>query len=108
MINHIPLINRPCITGKITSERSPREDVGYASENRDGENHKRSWNCGAEGPADDPDVCRFRDRQKRNLLATLLLSQGVLMLLEGDEIGRSRQCNNNAYCRDNGISWFDW
>ncbi|MDQ4036805.1 MAG: glycogen debranching protein GlgX [Actinomycetota bacterium] len=75
---------------------------------QDGENHNRSWNCGIEGPTDDPDVLALRGRQQRNLLTTLLLSQGVPMLLGGDEIGRSQGGNNNAYCQDNEISWFDW
>ncbi len=74
----------------------------------DGESHNRSWNCGAEGPSDDPEVARLRSRQQRNLLATLVLSQGVPMLLGGDELGRSQQGNNNAYCQDNALSWFDW
>ncbi len=76
--------------------------------NRDGESHNRSWNCGVEGPTDDPDVVRLRRRQQRNLLATMLLSQGVPMLLGGDEIGRSQGGNNNAYCQDGPISWYDW
>jgi len=74
----------------------------------DGESHNRSWNCGAEGETDDPDVLELRGRQQRNLLATLLLSQGVPMLLGGDELGRTQGGNNNAYCQDNEISWFDW
>ncbi|MDQ3733615.1 MAG: glycogen debranching protein GlgX [Actinomycetota bacterium] len=74
----------------------------------DGERHNRSWNCGVEGPTDDPDVLALRGRQQRNLLATLLLSQGVPMLLGGDELSRSQGGNNNAYCQDNEISWFDW
>ncbi len=77
-------------------------------ENRDGENHNRSWNCGAEGPTDNPEVLALRHRQTRNLLTTLLLSQGVPMLLGGDEMGRTQQGNNNAYCQDNEISWYDW
>jgi isoamylase len=77
-------------------------------ENRDGESHNRSWNCGAEGPTRDLHVRRLRDRQKRNFLATLILSQGVPMLLGGDEFGRTQQGNNNAYCQDNEISWYDW
>jgi glycogen operon protein len=77
-------------------------------ENRDGENHNRSWNCGVEGPTDDPEVNRLRDRQRRNFLATLLLSQGIPMLLGGDEIGRTQRGNNNAYCQDNETAWFDW
>ncbi len=74
----------------------------------DGERHNRSWNCGVEGPTDDPDVLALRGRQQRNLLTTLLLSQGVPMLLGGDELSRSQGGNNNAYCQDNEISWFDW
>ncbi len=77
-------------------------------DSRDGESNNRSWNCGAEGPTDDPAVLTLRDRQKRNFLVTLLLSQGIPMLLHGDEIGRTQLGNNNAYCQDNEISWFDW
>jgi glycogen operon protein len=77
-------------------------------ENRDGTDNNLSWNCGAEGPTDDPAILSLRERQKRNFLATLLLSQGVPMLLGGDEIGRTQQGNNNAYCQDNEISRFDW
>jgi isoamylase len=76
--------------------------------NRDGESHNRSWNCGVEGPTDDPEVNALRRRQRRNLLTTLLLSQGVPMLLGGDELGRTQQGNNNAYCQDNEVSWYDW
>ena len=76
--------------------------------NQDGESHNRSWNCGVEGPTDDLDVIALRERQKRNLLATLLLSQGVPMLVAGDEMGRTQGGNNNAYCQDNEISWIDW
>ena len=76
--------------------------------NRDGESHNRSWNCGVEGPTDDPAVLALRARQQRNLLATLFLSQGVPMLLYGDEVGRTQHGNNNAYCQDNEVSWFDW
>jgi glycogen operon protein len=75
---------------------------------RDGLDENLSWNCGAEGPTDDPAVLALRARQQRNFLATLLLSQGVPMLLAGDEIGRTQQGNNNAYCQDNEISWVDW
>jgi isoamylase len=77
-------------------------------DNRDGADDNNSWNCGTEGPTDDPDVNALRARQKRNLLATLFLSQGVPMLLSGDEIGRTQGGNNNAYCQDNEISWLDW
>ena len=76
--------------------------------NNDGESHNRSWNCGAEGPTDDPGVNALRARQQRNILTTLFLSQGIPMLLGGDEIGRTQRGNNNAYCQDNEISWFDW
>src|ERR1700761_2307135 len=76
--------------------------------NRDGSSSNRSWNCGVEGPTDDKDVLGLRERQKRNMLATLLLSQGTPMLLGGDEFGRTQQGNNNAYCQDSDISWFDW
>jgi glycogen operon protein len=77
-------------------------------DNRDGTDNNRSWNCGAEGPTDDPEVQTLRARQQRNLLATLMLSQGVPMLLGGDELGRTQQGNNNAWCQDNELSWFDW
>ena len=76
--------------------------------NRDGTSDNRSWNCGAEGPTDDPDVLALRARQTRAMLATLLLSFGIPMLLGGDEMGRTQQGNNNAYCQDNQITWHDW
>ncbi|MDQ4029059.1 MAG: glycogen debranching enzyme, partial [Actinomycetota bacterium] len=76
--------------------------------NRDGDDHNRSYNYGAEGQTDDVVVRAIRERQQRNFLATLLLSQGVPMLLGGDEMGRSQRGNNNAYCHDNELSWFDW
>ena len=76
--------------------------------NRDGTDDNRSWNCGAEGPTDDGDVLALRARQKRAFLATLLLSAGVPLLLGGDEFGRTQRGNNNAYCQDNEITWFDW
>ncbi|HEY7538003.1 MAG TPA: glycogen debranching protein GlgX [Gaiellaceae bacterium] len=77
-------------------------------ENRDGTDDNRSWNCGAEGPSDDIEINLLRERQQRNFLATLLLSQGVPMLLAGDERGRTQHGNNNAYCQDNELSWLDW
>jgi glycogen operon protein len=76
--------------------------------NRDGESHNRSWNCGVEGPTDDPQIRALRERQKRNFIATLFFSQGVPMLVAGDEMGRSQQGNNNAYCQDNDLSWVRW
>ncbi len=77
-------------------------------DNHDGTNDNHSWNMGAEGPTDDPEIIERRERQKRNFLATLLLSQGVPMILGGDEIGRTQNGNNNAYCQDNEITWLDW
>jgi glycogen operon protein len=76
--------------------------------NRDGTDDNRSWNCGSEGPTDDPEINELRDRQMRNFLATLFLSQGVPMLVAGDERARTQDGNNNAYCQDNEISWLDW
>ncbi len=76
--------------------------------NRDGANDNHSWNCGAEGPTDDPTVLNLRNRQARNLLALLFTSGGVPMVLGGDEFGRTQQGNNNAYCQDNEMSWVDW
>jgi isoamylase len=76
--------------------------------NRDGESHNRSWNCGAEGPTDDPEINALRAQQQRNFLTTLLLSQGVPMIAHGDELGRTQQGNNNVYCQDNELSWIDW
>jgi isoamylase len=75
---------------------------------RDGSDNNRSWNCGVEGPSADPSIRSLRDKQKRNLLATLFFSQGVPMLLAGDEIGRTQRGNNNAYCHDSELSWLDW
>src|SRR6185436_9693694 len=76
--------------------------------NRDGADDSRSWNGGVEGPADDPSIRSLREQQKRNLLATLLFSQGVPLLLAGDEMGRTQHGNNNAYCQDSELSWVDW
>jgi glycogen operon protein len=76
--------------------------------NRDGESNNRSWNCGAEGPTEDPAVNALRARQQRNFLTTLLLSQGVPMISHGDELGRTQQGNNNVYCQDNELSWINW
>ncbi len=85
-----------------------KRNKANGEENKDGENYNRSWNCGIEGPADDPKILKLRNRQKKNFLATLMLSQGVPMILGGDEIGRTQKGNNNAYCQDNEISWFNW
>lgn len=85
-----------------------KHNEANGEESRDGTDGNHSWNCGAEGPTDDPEIRRLRARQSRNLLATLLLSQGVPMLLAGDEVGRSQGGNNNAYCQDNPTTWHDW
>ncbi len=85
-----------------------KHNEANGEDNNDGENHNRSWNCGVEGETDDPEVLALRARQQRNLLTTLLLSQGVPMLLHGDELGRTQRGNNNAYCQDNELSWVDW
>ena len=85
-----------------------KHNEANGEENQDGHSDNRSWNCGAEGPSDDPEIGALRDRQIRNFLATLLLSHGTPMLLAGDEFGRTQQGNNNAYCQDNEISWVDW
>ena len=85
-----------------------KHNEANGEDNRDGNNDNRSWNCGVEGPTDDPNIQALRARQKRNLLATLLLSQGVPMMYAGDAIGHSQMGNNNAYCQDNEISWLNW
>jgi isoamylase len=85
-----------------------KHNEANGEDNQDGESGNRSWNCGAEGPTDNPDILRLRERQKRNFLATLLLSQGVPMIAHGDECGRTQQGNNNVYCQDNELSWVDW
>ena len=85
-----------------------KHNEANGEDNRDGHDHNLSWNCGVEGPTDDGKIQHLRDRQKRNLLATLLLSQGVPMLCAGDEMRRTQRGNNNAYCQDNEISWLDW
>ncbi|MGW6281317.1 hypothetical protein [Kribbella sp. NPDC055071] len=85
-----------------------KHNEANGEENRDGTSDNRSWNCGTEGPTSDPDILALRARQSRAMLTTLLLSFGVPMLLGGDELGRTQRGNNNAYCQDNEISWFDW
>ena len=90
----------------VSYDRKHNEANGEG--NRDGESYNRSWNCGAEGETRDSKIRKLRARQQRNFLTTLLLSQGVPMLLAGDEIGRTQRGNNNAYCQDNEVSWIDW
>jgi glycogen operon protein len=85
-----------------------KHNEANGEDNRDGESHNRSWNCGVEGPTEDGKIVALRERQKRNMLATLLLSQGVPMLAHGDEFGRTQRGNNNVYCQDSEISWVDW
>nr|WP_090277557.1 glycogen debranching protein GlgX [Mycolicibacterium komanii]CRL72190.1 glycogen debranching protein GlgX [Mycolicibacterium komanii] len=85
-----------------------KHNEANGEDNNDGESHNRSWNCGVEGPTDDPEVNALRSRQQRNFLTTLLLSQGVPMIAHGDELGRTQQGNNNVYCQDNELSWIDW
>jgi glycogen operon protein len=77
-------------------------------DNKDGSDDNKSWNCGVEGPTDDPDIVNLRNKQRRNFITTLLLSQGIPMICGGDEIGRTKQGNNNTYCQDNDISWYQW
>ena len=85
-----------------------KHNEANGEDNRDGESYNRSWNCGYEGPSDDPEVNALRARQQRNFLATLLLSQGVPMISHGDELGRTQQGNNNGFCQDNELTWIDW
>ncbi|SNT68576.1 glycogen debranching protein GlgX [Paracoccus seriniphilus] len=91
-----------------TVSYSDKHNQANGEDNRDGHNHNVSDNCGVEGPSRDPDILERRARRRRNLMATLLLSQGTPMILGGDEIGNSQQGNNNAYCQDNPIGWIDW
>ncbi len=85
-----------------------KHNQANGEDDRDGSNDNRSWNCGAEGPTSDPAIIALRARQRRNFLATLFCSQGVPMMLAGDELGRTQDGNNNAYCQDNEVSWVDW
>ena len=85
-----------------------KHNEANGEDNRDGSSDNRSWNCGVEGPTADPEINRLRERQLRNFLATLLLSQGTPMVVAGDEFGRTQRGNNNAYCQDTEISWLDW
>ena len=85
-----------------------KHNEANGEDNRDGHSNNHSWNCGAEGPTDDPEITTLRERQKRNLLATMLLSHGTPMLLAGDEFGHTQNGNNNAYAQDNQTTWLDW
>ncbi|WP_217922847.1 glycogen debranching protein GlgX [Miltoncostaea oceani] len=105
-VNFITAHDGFCLRDLVSYDEKHNEANG--EDNRDGSDGDRSWNHGAEGPTDDPGIIALRARQQRNLLMTLLLSQGVPMLLGGDEMGRTQQGNNNGYCQDSEISWFDW
>ncbi|MEU6429016.1 glycogen debranching protein GlgX [Microbispora sp. NPDC046973] len=105
-INFVTAHDGFTLTDLVSYDHKHNEANGEG--NRDGTDDNRSWNCGAEGPVEDPAIVRLRRRQRRNLLTTLFVSQGVPMLLAGDEFGRTQHGNNNAYCQDNEISWIDW
>ncbi|EUA08807.1 glycogen debranching enzyme GlgX [Mycobacterium xenopi 4042] len=85
-----------------------KHNEANGEDNLDGESHNRSWNCGVEGPTDDPEILALRSRQMRNILATLMVSQGTPMIAHGDEFGRTQHGNNNVYCQDSELSWMDW
>ncbi len=105
-INFVTAHDGFCLADLVSHNEKHNEANGEA--NRDGTDDNRSWNCGAEGPTDDPAILMLRARQQRNLLTTLIISQGVPMLLAGDETGHSKRGNNNTYCQDNELSWIDW
>jgi glycogen operon protein len=105
-INFVTAHDGFTLTDLVSYNEKHNED--NAEENRDGADDNRSWNCGVEGPTEDDKINDLRARQRRNLMATLLLSQGVPMLLHGDELGRTQRGNNNVYCQDNELSWVDW
>ena len=105
-VNFVTVHDGFTLNDLVSYDRKHNEANG--EDNRDGTDDNRSWNCGVEGPTDDQDVLALRARQKRALLLTLLLSGGVPLLLGGDELGRTQKGNNNAYCQDNEITWFDW
>ncbi len=105
-VNYVACHDGFTVADLVSYNRKHNEANG--EDNRDGDNHNSSWNCGAEGPTDDPQVRARRARQQRNLLATVMLSQGVPMLLAGDEIGHTQRGNNNVYCHDSALTWLDW
>ncbi len=105
-INFVTCHDGFTLTDLVSYNDKHNEDNG--EDNRDGEGYNRSWNCGVEGPTDDPGVLALRARQRRNFLATLMLAQGVPMIGHGDELGRTQRGNNNAYCQDNELAWVDW
>ena len=105
-VNFITAHDGFCLADLVSYNEKSNDANG--EDGKDGHSHNRSWNCGVEGPTDDEAINTLRQRQQRNLLTTLLLSQGSPMLLAGDEFGRTQHGNNNAYCQDNEISWVDW
>jgi glycogen operon protein len=105
-INFITAHDGFTLNDLVSYDEKHNEANGEA--NRDGESYNRSWNCGIEGDTDDPDILSLRAQQRRNFLTTLLLSQGIPMMLGGDELGRTQHGNNNTYCQDNETAWFDW
>jgi isoamylase len=105
-INYITAHDGFTLHDLVSYER--KHNAANQEQNRDGSDHENSWNCGVEGETDRADVLQLRERQKRNLLATLFLSQGVPMIVAGDEMGRTQRGNNNAYCQDNAVSWLNW
>lgn len=105
-INFITAHDGFTLTDLVSYNEKHNEANG--EDNRDGESYNRSWNCGVEGETDDSEVLTLRHRQRRNFLATLFLSQGVPMMVSGDELGRTQKGNNNVYCQDNELAWLDW
>ena len=105
-INHITVHDGFTLADLVSYERKHNEANG--EDNRDGSDDNYSTNCGVEGPTDDPQIVELRRQLRRNLLACLMLAQGVPLLLAGDEVGNSQGGNNNAYCQDNEIGWVDW
>jgi isoamylase len=105
-INYVTAHDGLCLRDLVSYNDKHNEANG--EDNRDGDPDNRSWNCGVEGPTDDPEVLALRARMQRNFLVTLLLSEGVPMLLSGDELGHTKRGNNNTYCQDNALSWIDW
>ncbi|MEU7828813.1 glycogen debranching protein GlgX [Nonomuraea sp. NPDC049129] len=105
-INFVTCHDGFTLTDLVSYDR--KHNDANCEDNRDGTDDNRSWNSGAEGPVEDPEIVRLRHRQRRNFLTTLFLSQGVPMLSHGDELGRTQRGNNNAYCQDNELAWIDW
>jgi len=105
-INFVTCHDGFTLTDLVSYDEKHNEANG--EDNRDGENHNRSWNCGTEGPTGDPEIIALRRRQMRNIMVTLMVSQGTPMISHGDEVGRTQLGNNNGYCQDNDITWIDW